>query len=67
MKKQLPKNVRQIGNVSDSSKIYVDTYKVQCNFGEMAYSYLINCVIRPTRCQSEHFWSEKKYKKRIRI
>lgn len=26
MKKQLPKNVRQIGNVSDSSKIYVEDY-----------------------------------------
>ena len=26
MKRQLPKNVRQIGNVSDSSKIYVEDY-----------------------------------------
>lgn len=26
MKKQLPKNVRQIGNVSDSSKIYIEDY-----------------------------------------
>ncbi len=26
MRKQLPKNVRQIGNVSDSSKIYVEDY-----------------------------------------
>lgn len=26
MKKQLPKNVRQIGNVSDNSKIYVEDY-----------------------------------------
>lgn len=58
MKKQLPKNVRQIGNVSDSSKIYVEDY---------VDTFLINCVIRPTRCQSERFWSEKKYKKRIRI
>ena len=26
MKRQIPKNVRQIGNVSDSSKIYVEDY-----------------------------------------
>ena len=26
MERQLPKNVRQIGNVSDSSKIYVEDY-----------------------------------------
>ena len=26
MKRQLPKNVRQIGNVSDSSKIYIEDY-----------------------------------------
>ena len=26
MKRELPKNVRQIGNVSDSSKIYVEDY-----------------------------------------
>ena len=26
MRRQLPKNVRQIGNVSDSSKIYVEDY-----------------------------------------
>ena len=26
MERQLPKNVRQIGNVSDSPKIYVEDY-----------------------------------------
>lgn len=35
MKRQLPKNVRQIGNVSDSPKVYmedyVDTFLNQCN------------------------------------
>ena len=28
MKRQIPKNVRQIGNVSDSSKIYVEDYVI---------------------------------------
>ena len=35
MKKQLPKNVRQIGNVSDSSKIYVEDY-VDTFFGQIS-------------------------------
>ena len=26
MRRQLPKNIRQIGNVSDSTKIYVEDY-----------------------------------------
>ncbi len=38
MKRQLPKNVRQIGNVSDSPKVYmedyVDTFLNQCNGSE---------------------------------
>lgn len=35
MKRQLPKNVRQIGNVSDSSKIYVEDY-VDTFFNQMS-------------------------------
>lgn len=29
MERQIPKNVRQIGNVSDSPKIYVEDYAEQ--------------------------------------
>ena len=31
MERQLPKNVRQIGNVSDSPKIYVEDYVVSAD------------------------------------
>ena len=58
MKRQLPKNVRQIGNVSDSSKIYgedyVDTFFNQlCDKAEqeMIGAFLVG----------------RQYKKRIKI
>ena len=35
MERQIPKNVRQIGNVSDNPKIYVEDY---------VDTFLVNCV-----------------------
>jgi len=53
MKRQLPKNVRQIGNVSDSSKIYVEDY-VDTFFNqlcekaetEMAGAFLVGEIVQ---------------------
>ncbi len=46
MERQLPKNVRQIGNVSDSPKIYVEDY---------VDTFLPDCV-RNVRKQAQTLW-----------
>ena len=38
MERQIPKNVRQIGNVSDTPKIYVEDY-VDTFFAQLAEKY----------------------------
>ena len=38
MERQIPKNVRQIGNVSDSPKIYVEDY-VDTFFAQLSDKY----------------------------
>lgn len=56
MERQLPKNVRQIGNVSDSPKIYVEDY---------VDTFLPDCV-RNVRKQAQTLWglSCRRYSKR---
>lgn len=46
MERQLPKNVRQIGNVSDSPKIYVEDY---------VDTFLPDCVKNVKR-QARNLW-----------
>ena len=43
MERQIPKNVRQIGNVSDSPKIYVEDY-VDTFFAQLSDKYR-NCLL----------------------
>ena len=46
MERQIPKNVRQIGNVSDSPKIYVEDY-VDTFFAQLSDKYRndIGCIL----------------------
>lgn len=51
MENKFPKNVRQIGNVSDTPKIYVEDY---------VDTFLNQICDKAIRNRQVHFWSVKK-------